>query len=366
MTLTACRGPARKWPAHLWTWTNSRLRLRHPAPCTLLGNGATSNHQVPHRRLHPPSRSLRSHSFPAAVRHRLRLRLFRGHPRPCGFWTMIPFARARTAAVQSRVGPLRLRGAGIAWTTAATSTHSWKSVARSFSCRRCLLAWERAPRYKGASRCGRHVGSRSCHTVLRNTSHSGARQGRRRKNMIGWPTPLPELIVRDEQPRLAPAAKPPLGLSPPCSLWTRARICSGPRNSSPPLREHRPTATRSWTLLRPMRTGTDPLRACIVQPSLLLVQLAFDRSTSLNCLVHAALAAPLCRLSAGSLPPAATWLTRTRLCWQHNKNGKPGTIKMGELLRSVYAQQLVNQHPGQTPHQGFAHAPVVHQPAGTL
>ena len=57
----------------------------------------------------------------------------------------------------------------------------------------------------------------------------------RRISKMGWPTPPPELIVRDEQPRLAPTARQPVGLSPPCSLFTRARICSGPRNSSPPL-----------------------------------------------------------------------------------------------------------------------------------
>ena len=43
--------------------------------------------------------------------------------------------------------------------------------------------------------------------------------------------------------------------------------------------------------------------------------------------------------SAGSLPPAARWLTRTRLCWQRKKNGKPRPVKIGELLRSAYAKQ---------------------------
>ena len=35
--------------------------------------------------------------------------------------------------------------------------------------------------------------------------------------------------------------------------------------------------------------------------------------------IHAALSALFCRISAGSLPPAARWLTRTRLCWQRKK-----------------------------------------------
>ena len=47
--------------------------------------------------------------------------------------------------------------------------------------------------------------------------------------------------------------------------------------------------------------------------------------------IHAALSALFCRISAGSLPPAARWLTRTRLCWQRKKNGKPRPIKMGEF-----------------------------------
>ena len=65
------------------------------------------------------------------------------------------------------------------------------------------------------------------------------------------------------------------------------------------------------------------------------------------CLGHAnklhALSALFCQISAGTLPLAARWLTRTRLCWQRKKNGKPRPIKMGELLRSAYAKRLVNQ-----------------------
>ena len=58
--------------------------------------------------------------------------------------------------------------------------------------------------------------------------------------------------------------------------------------------------------------------------------------------IHAALSALFRGISGGTLPPAARWLTRTRLCWQRKKNGKPRPIKMGEFLRSAYAKRLVN------------------------
>ena len=53
--------------------------------------------------------------------------------------------------------------------------------------------------------------------------------------------------------------------------------------------------------------------------------------------IHAALSALFCRISAAALPSAARWLTRTRLCWQRKKDGKPRPMKMMELL-------LVHQH----------------------
>ena len=46
----------------------------------------------------------------------------------------------------------------------------------------------------------------------------------------------------------------------------------------------------------------------------------------------------------GALPADARWITRTRLCWQRKKSGKPRPIKMGEFLRSCYVKQLVHQH----------------------
>ena len=60
--------------------------------------------------------------------------------------------------------------------------------------------------------------------------------------------------------------------------------------------------------------------------------------------LQAALSAFFCRISAGSLSPAARWLTRARLCWQRKKNGKQLPNKMEELLRSAYAKQLANPH----------------------
>ena len=70
-------------------------------------------------------------------------------------------------------------------------------------------------------------------------------------------------------------------------------------------------------------------------------------STSRICSTYLAVctptrSTPLCQpSSAESRPPAALWLTR--LCWQRKKSGKPRPIKMGELLRSPYAEHLVNQ-----------------------
>ena len=56
--------------------------------------------------------------------------------------------------------------------------------------------------------------------------------------------------------------------------------------------------------------------------------------------LHAALSAVFCRISAGTLPPAARRLTRTRLCWQRKKSGKPRPIKMGERLRLVNQRRV--------------------------
>ena len=60
--------------------------------------------------------------------------------------------------------------------------------------------------------------------------------------------------------------------------------------------------------------------------------------------LYVALSAVFCRISSGTLRPAARWLSRTRLIWQRKESGKPRPIKMGELLRSAYVKRLVNQH----------------------
>ena len=44
-------------------------------------------------------------------------------------------------------------------------------------------------------------------------------------------------------------------------------------------------------------------------------------------------------IAAKTLAPEMRWLTRTKLCWQRKKTGKPRPIKMGEFLRSSYAKR---------------------------
>ena len=124
------------------------------------------------------------------------------------------------------------------------------------------------------------------------------------------------------------------------------------KSSFPPLWERKPTATQRWNLLRshwdrPF-AGLHYARLTAPGPTGSRAEhvtdmLSVPRRIHANKL-HAALSAVFCRISAGTLPPAVRWLTRTRLCWQRKKNGKPRPIKMGELLRSAYAKRLVNQH----------------------
>ena len=167
-------------------------------------------------------------------------------------------------------------------------------------------------------------------------------------------TPLREVIVRDAPRPLAPTGRLPLGLFPPCSPSTSKRTCAGLRSFFRlPTSVHLPTVTRTWppppappestwdrpfsglhyaALTAPGPTGT--------RPEHITDLLNVPRRVHANK-IHAALSALFCRISAGTLPPAARWLTRTRL-WQRKKNGKPRPIKMGEFLRSAYAKRLVN------------------------
>ena len=79
----------------------------------------------------------------------------------------------------------------------------------------------------------------------------------------------------------------------------------------------------------------------------LLPALALARNTSRTC--SACLGGRRCLPCSAGSPPARSprpprGLTRTRLCWQRKKHGKPRPVKMGDILRSAYAQRLVNQH----------------------
>ena len=47
-------------------------------------------------------------------------------------------------------------------------------------------------------------------------------------------------------------------------------------------------------------------------------------------------------IDGGSLVPESRWISNTRQCWQRKKNGKPRPIKMGEFLRSSYAEHVVH------------------------
>ena len=104
------------------------------------------------------------------------------------------------------------------------------------------------------------------------------------------------------------------------SIARLARGRSVPKSfSPPPLWKDRPTATRRWNLLRPSgKTGTAlcwpaQRRSHSSRPHWHSSGTRHGHSQRANKL-HAALSALFCRISAGTLPPAARWLTRTRLC----------------------------------------------------
>ena len=190
---------------------------------------------------------------------------------------------------------------------------------------------------------------RSC-SAPRNSFCSSARQGSGANPVVRL-TPLSEATARDASQLLAPAGK----RFPPCSPSMYRRTRAGPKSSfRPPTLARPPTVIPFWLplLLCQNPPGTGPSLACTMRLSLLQARpgLAPEHITDLLNVprrihafkIHAALSALFCRISAGSLPPSARWLTRTRLCWQRKKNGKPRPIKMGEFLRSAYAKRLVN------------------------
>ena len=149
-------------------------------------------------------------------------------------------------------------------------------------------------------------------------------------------TPLRGAIVQDALQPSALTGRPPLGSFPPCSLSTSKRTSVGLRSFfRPPTLVHLLTATLTWG-----PTGT--------RPEYITDLLNVPRRIHANK-IHAALSALFCRISAGTLPPAARWLTRTRLCWQRKKNGKPRPIKMGGVaLPSVTPRVPLGfyAHPG--------------------
>ena len=163
------------------------------------------------------------------------------------------------------------------------------------------------------------------------------------------------MIASDAPRPLAPTGRLPLGSFPPCSPLTSKRTCAGLRSFFRlPTSVHLPTVTRTWLLppALPESTWDRPFSGLHyaaltapgptgTRPEHITDLLNVPRRVHANK-IHAALSALFCRISAGTLPPAARWLTRTRLCWQRKKNGKPRPIKMGEFLRSAYAKRLVN------------------------
>ena len=125
-------------------------------------------------------------------------------------------------------------------------------------------------------------------------------------------------------------------------LWAKEILCWA----------RRPTATRSWILHLTM-TLTGPSPVCTMRPHRSWPNWYSTGAHNRTCSTGASEGAHqqdsrrrdslLLQDSAGSLPLAARWLTRARLCWQRKKNGKPRPIKMGCCDRPT-PKQLVNQH----------------------
>ena len=125
------------------------------------------------------------------------------------------------------------------------------------------------------------------------------------------------------------------------------RTSPGPKSSFPPPPwERKPAAKRRWNLApNPGEDWDRPFAglhfAALTAPcptgaraEHVTDMLSVPRRIHANK-QHAALSAVFCRISAGTLPPAARWLTRTRLCWHCKKSGKPRPINVGELLGSA-------------------------------
>ena len=160
-----------------------------------------------------------------------------------------------------------------------------------------------------AAEVAKRLASRTCCNGLRSGSCPIAGQARRRNAAAP-----PRLIELARRPQLAPVARPPLGSSQPWSRLKRAMTCRGPRTSFPRASQQRPAVGAPRPL--PRRTGTCPSLAFTLLPSPRRAPLALALLNVPRCVlankIHAALSALFCRMSAGTLPPAARWLTRAR------------------------------------------------------
>ena len=190
----------------------------------------------------------------------------------------------------------------------------------------------------------------------------------------------PDPLARADRARRTAAVGGYRKVSRRCSPSKRRRVSPGPKSSFPfPPWERKPAATWRWNLLRLLRPppprvriGIGPSPDCIAPPSVLQVPRALGRNTSRISVprrihankLHAALSAVFCQISAGTLSPAARWLTRTRLCWQRKKSGE--THQDGRAPAVGQCQTARQSAPGHPSLQGPAHASVEHQAARCL
>ena len=170
-------------------------------------------------------------------------------------------------------------------------------------------------------------------------------------------TPLHAPIAHAVRLLLVPVARPPRTSSPRCSPMRKTRTFPLLEPPPPPHGKDwdRPFAgLRCAALTAPGRTGTR-----IKRITDMLNEPGWVHANK----IHAVLSALLCQISAGTLPSAARWLTRTRLCWQRKKIGKPSPTEMAELLRQTACESA----PCHPPIQGLTYSPVArtewqHQP----
>ena len=233
------------------------------------------------------------------------------------------------------------------------------------------FSWLRCGRRgsKSASRFGGNVALRSCHNALRNVSCSVASLASSGNSMTGWPTPLPEVIARDEQPRLAPVASQPLGQSPPRSPLMRLRLCSGPRSSfPPPLRECRPTATRTWNLVLLHLTRTGTCSSHRPRPDRHLTGAHYR---PVECVSQGG-RQQNSRVPGSTIQQTIRWLASPQLpggsralCSAGNaRKRQAAACQDGSMVALGLRRTTSEAAPSQTSLKGAAHAPVEHQLPG--